>query len=107
MSPIGVLVACRNVTPPTGDAANDDPRKTFLARADRIYRALTIKTHSAFARGEGEKALRWAQITARFAAAVHTGLYSDGALENSILALGREPLPAPRNSYAFPPPPRS
>lgn len=89
------------------DAANEDPRRAFLARADRIYRTLTAKAHSAFARDEPERALRWSQIAARFAAAVHTGRYSDGELENPILALGREPLPAPRNPYAFPPPPRS
>jgi hypothetical protein len=81
---------------------DDDPRLAFLRETERIYQILLAKTRDARRKGDIERFLRWAQITARFAAVAHTGRYSDGALENLILDIGLGTLPVPRNIEALP-----
>jgi glycosyltransferase involved in cell wall biosynthesis len=74
--------------------------RAFLKRTDRVYQSLLRRARSEFEHGAYEPALRWIQMTARYAANAHTGRYVDGALENMLLDLGeRQPvLPVQRTA---------
>jgi hypothetical protein len=78
---------------PSSDGADVEKHRKFLARADRMYRVLVVRTRAEYDRGRQESALRWVQVTARLAANAHTGRYVDGSLENMPFDLGGKPLP--------------
>lgn len=66
----------------------------FLRRSDALYRALAARAQRDRQKGLVERAVRGAQNAARLACFAHAGRFADGRLENLLLEIGREHVPA-------------
>ncbi len=66
------------------------PTPAFRSACDRAYLALVRAAAKLHRKGKYEAFLRFAQSTVEFAEKCHPGRFADGALENLVLAVGRD-----------------
>lgn len=77
----------------------------LLKRNHSLYTALIGVAQSAYKKGEYDKALEWISIAAMFAWENHPGIFTDGALENIALEIGKKLDSLPGEDYiSFEPP---
>jgi hypothetical protein len=76
----------------------------LLKRNESLYSSLVRTAQSYYAKGEFEKTLEWIAIAAMFAWENHLGKFTDGALENMALEIGKRlnELPRAKQSIVLP-----
>jgi len=71
-----------------------------LKRNNRLYTALVEIVQSYYKRGDYEKTLEWITLAAMFAWEHHPGKFTDGAIENIALEIGRKMKDLPESEYS-------